>query len=876
MNKLNKKMEIMKSNIKRKKNKNPKTHINAEGKVVKRKISGKKIAKFILLAFFVLCILGLFTIGLFFGYIIIKSPKFNPEDLYNKASSVLVDKDGNEYAHIGSEVRDIVDYDQLPEVLVDAVVATEDSRFFQHNGFDLPRFAVATIKQLLGNSSAGGASTLTMQISKNKLTSTTDTGIKGIIRKFTDIYLSIFKIEKTYTKQEIIEFYVNSNYLGSGANGVEDAAKAYFNKDVSELNVSEAAMIAGLFNAPDYYDPYKNPDGCEQRRETVLYLMKRHGYITEDEYNIAMKLTVDIILNPEQATTGTDYQGFINTVVEEVIDKTGNNPYDVPMKIYTTMDASQQAHMESIMNGTYSGYKWQNDVVQGGIAVLDAKTGAITAVGAGRNRTARSYNYATDIKAQIGSTAKPLYDYSLGIEYKDWSTYQIFVDEPWGYANGTTNVKNWSLNYKGFVTMRQALVDSINIAAIKAFQSVDNKTRVSWVQSLGLHPEIEDGMIHEAHALGGYNGESPVSLAAAYNAFANGGYYIEPYSFTKIEYLDGSADDYEYKYSANKVMSEETAYMMTNMLISVAKGTGFSAFNVNGVTYAGKSGTTNLDDATIKAWNLPSKAVADIWAVGYTDKYTIAAWYGYDNMSSTYYNTFGSQQNYRLFCAAAKGVFTEQSNFVQPDGVTTVQLEKGWYDATLPSEYTPASMITTEYFKKGTEPTTVSDRYSKLSDVTNLKATKSSDGTKVKLSWSGITTPHAIDMDYLKSYFGAVYKNADWGVNAATTRYNENMSQLGTIVYKIYENNNLVGTTSDTSIELTPTSSSANYVVKTSYTVFTANASDGVSVSVSGINTSTGTTTTCTGGTVKDNKCVCPDGTTETTDESGNVTCKKN
>src|SRR5574344_2700258 len=230
---MKKKFKIFKKNVERKIKHKEHYEINKDGK----KVIKRKILKMILLLIIILCIAAMLTLGAFFAYIVIKAPTFDPDALYDTESSVLYDKDGNEYARLGTEVRDIVSYDQLPEVLVDSIVATEDSRFFQHNGFDLPRFLVASLKQLLGNSSAGGASTLTMQISKNKITDpdlVKDSGMTGIIRKFTDIYIAVFKIEKTYTKQEIMEFYVNSNYLGAGVNGVEDAAQVYFGKSVSE------------------------------------------------------------------------------------------------------------------------------------------------------------------------------------------------------------------------------------------------------------------------------------------------------------------------------------------------------------------------------------------------------------------------------------------------------------------------------------------------------------------------------------------------------------------------------------------------------------------------------------------------------------------
>ncbi len=797
-----------------------------------------KIIKIVLLVFLVMCILGLCAIGLFLGYIVKNAPEFSPSALYDAEPTVVYDKNGDEAARLGEKIRSIVSYEQLPQTLIDAIVATEDSRFFQHNGFDIPRFVKATMLQLIGKSDAGGASTLTMQISKNKLTkkdSSEDSRIQIFLRKFTDIYMAVFKIEKSYTKEEIIEFYVNSNYMGAGTFGVEDASQVYFGKSVSDLSLAEAAMITGIFNAPDYYDPYNNPEACEQRRETVLYLMKRHGYINDAEYKAALELTVDKIIKPEKENKNEKYQSFIFTVVDEVIKKTGYNPYQTPMKIYTTMDPDMQEHIDKLLAGELDDYAWENDKVQAGIAVISAKDGSIAAIGAGRNRTALGYNMAVDTKRQIGSTAKPLYEYGLGIEKLNWSTGKIFVDEPWGYTGVDNEIKNWDYKYKGFISIRDALVDSTNIPALKAFQSIDNDIRVPWIESLGLHPEMEDGLIHEAHALGGYNGESPLSMAAAYNAFASKGYYTTPYSVTKIEFNDGS-NPYEYKHAMDKVMSEETAWMVTNILLDVAKE---NFKYVNGVNYAGKSGTTNLSEEDLKYWNLTDKDVADLWAVGFTDKYTIGTWYGYESLKDGH-NRFASGQNYRLFQAVAKGVFTEQSEFKKPDGVVAVELEVGCYEECLPSEFTPKNRIITEYFKKGYEPTEVSDRFAKLANVENLKANVIDNN--VVLSWDKIPTPHAIDMDYLNAYFGNAYQNTKYpenAENAAIARFKENTSILGTIVYKVYEQVgdklNLIKTTDENTVSIKATKANPTYVVKTSYTVFENNISDGASIKVNDI-----------------------------------------
>ena len=282
----------------------------------------KKYKKTLILS--IIAILGILFLTLvlaFALYIIISSPNFDKNLLYKKESTVLYDKDGNEFARIGSENRVLVKYEQLPQVLIDSIIATEDSRFFQHSGFDAARFLKASAGQLMGKSDAGGASTLTMQVIKNTYTNSTDHGIKGIVRKFTDIYMAVFKLESSYTKEEIIEFYVNSQWLGydgdlnySGIFGVEQASQYYFGKSVTDLNLVEAALMAGLFQNPTYYNPYKFPERAQKRRDTVLNLMVRHGYISKEEAEEAKKITVASTLVKRDAEKVNDYQAFIDYV----------------------------------------------------------------------------------------------------------------------------------------------------------------------------------------------------------------------------------------------------------------------------------------------------------------------------------------------------------------------------------------------------------------------------------------------------------------------------------------------------------------------------------------------------------------------------------
>ena len=258
---------------------NTKGNLNAFKKRFKKGNLREKILIIVMLV-----LVSIFILGFAFAiYIIVSAPDFDANSLFTKNSSILLDSEGNEIARLGTENRERVTYDDLPEVFVDALVATEDSRFFQHNGVDLARFLKATIGQLAGNSGAGGASTLTMQIAKQRINGYEASGIKGIVRKFTDMYMSVFKLEKTYTKEQIIEFYVNIPNLGSGSYGIEQAAQTYFNKSISEVNLSEAALLVGLFQAPSAYNPINYPEKAEARRNQVLNLMKRHGYINDEE-----------------------------------------------------------------------------------------------------------------------------------------------------------------------------------------------------------------------------------------------------------------------------------------------------------------------------------------------------------------------------------------------------------------------------------------------------------------------------------------------------------------------------------------------------------------------------------------------------------------
>ena len=705
----------------------------------------KKTIKIIVMILLALTILGLIGVSAFLVYVVKQAPDFKEEMLKSKEATIFYDSEGKEYAKVGLELRENIEYDQLSEVFIDALVATEDSRFFQHNGFDLMRFVKAAVGQAAGQGDAGGGSTLTMQLSKNVFTTKEAKGFAGIVRKFTDIYISIFQIERNYTKQQIIEFYTNIHSFGKNIFGVQEASQYFFGKDAKDLNLSEAAILAGMYQAPSTYNPFDHPQAAEKRRNTVLYLMERHGYITKEERDMASKIPIESLLTTT-ATSKNPYQPYIDLVCQEVKDKYGVDPYSTPMLIYTNMIRSNQDGINKIMDGK-SSFKWKDDDMQAGIAVIDSTSGKINAIGSGRNKSgAKSYSFATfDAKSQrqIGSTAKPLFDYGPGMEYNNWSTYTPFVDEPYTYSNGK-KINNFDGAYKGQITLRQALSGSRNVPALKAFQQVDNKKIVDFVTSVGITPEISDGMIHEAHAIGAFTGSNPLAMAGAYQIFSNGGYYYEPYSVSKIIFRDSDSEPVEYSAPKIKIISESTAYMITDILKAVPNGTTKAGLSKD--HFAAKTGTTNVDSATKKKRGLPSSIVRDYWIMGYTHNVVIGIWIGYEELNKTHYLNYNYDggKRHQLLNQVAKVCFKHDGkDFTRPSSVVTSKVEKGSNPPKLPSANTPSDQILTELFKRGTEPSEVSTKYLSVGAPTGLKVTF--NGSYASLSWNGIPNPDYID-----------------------------------------------------------------------------------------------------------------------------------
>lgn len=817
MKKRSSKASNIANNIKAKTNDVKRKVIKGTNNTSKRKVSKKKK---MILNILIICVIAFASLmAVFFAYIIVKAPKFDPNNLKFTQMSELYDTEGNIITKMGNENRTEISYDDLPEVLIDAIIATEDSKFFQHNGFDLARFMKASMYQLVGKN-GGGASTLTMQIAKNNYTSTESKGFEGITRKFTDIYLSIFKIERKYTKKEILEFYVNDSYLGNGAYGVEQASLNYFGKSVSELNLAEASFIAGLFQSPTYYNPYNYPERAEGRRKTVLYLMQRHGYITEEEKEIAENSPITSYIKKTQ-TSGTysEYQGYIDTVVEELENEYDLNPYTTPLKIYTAMNRSKQDFVNKVMNG--EAWKWENENAQAGVVMTDSASGEVLAVGAGRNKNSeRSYNYATMTNRQIGSTAKPIFDYGPAVEYLGWGTVNYIDDTPTTYSDGT-KISNSDGGYKGRLPLYQALGLSRNVTALKTFQQVSkeagNDKILKFASSLGITPEVDkNGKIHEAHSIGSFTGStkkeesrnSPMTMAGAYQAFSNGGYYIKPHTIKKFVYKD-TDEVVETKSAKTRVMNDSTAYIINYSLNwSATEGLAKSAAGISGVQTAAKTGTSNFDEATRKRYRLSNKAVNDLWVCGYTPKQTITFWYGYDSITKGHSTTSSWSTRDKFYRNLAENLFDKDgSSFARPSSIeevsvirNSIPLKKALYGGVVGC------------FRKGTGPDeTGTEQAEQLPSVSGV--TSSISGNTVHLKWNGISAEDMVNLNFDDSY--------------------------GTLGYDIYVKDGsggsevYVGTTTSTSYTHTTSYSNPVYVIYTAYSNYKTNRSKGVEHKVS-------------------------------------------
>ncbi|HGZ3813785.1 TPA: penicillin-binding protein PBP1A [Streptococcus pneumoniae] len=594
-----------------------------------------RIAKYVSICFLTLFITAVMLGGGIFLYYVSKAPALSESRLVATTSSKIFDSKNELIADLGSERRVNAQANEIPTDLVKAIVSIEDHRFFDHRGVDTIRIIGAFLRNLQNNSLQGG-STLTQQLIKLTYFSTS-TSDQTISRKAQEAWLAV-QLEQKATKQEILTYYVNKVYMSNGNYGMQTAAQNYYGKDLRELSLPQLALLAGMPQAPNQYDPYSHPEAALDRRNLVLSEMKGQGYISAEQYEKAINTPITDGLQSLKSVNS--YPAYMDNYLKEVIDQveqeTGYNLLTTGMDVYTNVDQEAQKHLWDIYNSDqYVSYP--DDDLQVASTVVDVSNGKVIAqLGARHQASNVSFgtNQAVETNRDWGSSMKPITDYAPALEYGVYdSTASIVHDVPYNYPGTDTPLYNWDHVYFGNITIQYALQQSRNVTAVETLNKVGLDRAKTFLNGLG----IDYPSMHYANAISSNTtesnkkyGASSEKMAAAYAAFANGGIYHKPMYINKIVFSDGS--EKEFSDAGTRAMKETTAYMMTEMMKTVLTyGTGRGAY-LPWLPQAGKTGTSNYTDEEIEKYIKNTGYVApDEMFVGYTRKYSMAVWTGYSN-----------------------------------------------------------------------------------------------------------------------------------------------------------------------------------------------------------------------------------------------------
>lgn len=594
-----------------------------------------RLIKYLSISFLSLVIAAIVLGGGVFFYYVSKAPSLSESKLVATTSSKIYDNKNQLIADLGSERRVNAQANDIPTDLVKAIVSIEDHRFFDHRGIDTIRILGAFLRNLQINSLQGG-STLTQQLIKLTYFSTS-TSDQTISRKAQEAWLAI-QLEQKATKQEILTYYINKVYMSNGNYGMQTAAQNYYGKDLNNLSLPQLALLAGMPQAPNQYDPYSHPEAAQDRRNLVLSEMKNQGYISAEQYEKAVNTPItDGLQSLKSASNYPAYMdNYLKEVINQVEEETGYNLLTTGMDVYTNVDQEAQKHLWDIYN-TDEYVAYPDDELQVASTIVDVSNGKVIAQLGARHQSSNvsfGINQAVETNRDWGSTMKPITDYAPALEYGVYdSTATIVHDEPYNYPGTNTPVYNWDRGYFGNITLQYALQQSRNVPAVETLNKVGLNRAKTFLNGLG----IDYPSIHYSNAISSNTtesdkkyGASSEKMAAAYAAFANGGTYYKPMYIHKVVFSDGS--EKEFSNVGTRAMKETTAYMMTDMMKTVLTyGTGRNAY-LAWLPQAGKTGTSNYTDEEIENHIKTSQFVApDELFAGYTRKYSMAVWTGYSN-----------------------------------------------------------------------------------------------------------------------------------------------------------------------------------------------------------------------------------------------------
>lgn len=648
------------------------------GKKPKKK--KKKSGKIWFYSIFFAIVLGIVAAIVGYSAIIINGERLLAEhgDKLNFGeASIIYDADGVEIARLYdvAENREVAEFSEIPQIVLDAFVATEDRRFYDHSGLDFISIGRALVKDVIARSAVEGGSTITQQLAKNVFLSAD----KTVFRKATEASIAV-ALENQMSKEQILTMYLNRIYYGRGIHGIKAAAEYYFDSELEDLELWQAATLAAMPKAPNRYNPISNPDASFERRAVVLQLMYDQDYITKEEMDKAKAVQY---VQPEHGEkyTNSKYTAFIDFVVDEAIDVTGLTEEELRVggfSIYTTLSTAAQDAMDTqFANSENFEESVDDELAQGSMIIIDHANGEIKALSGGRDYVKKGWNRVTK-KRQPGSSYKPLIAYGPALESGNFTPSTILNIDRTCFGKYCPSDK-WGATA---VSMQQALQDSRNLAAVWLLNAVGIKQADEFATKLGVG--LNDSEYNLASALGGLEkGFSPLEMATAYSVIANDGKTVDPHTIRSIK--GKNYDEYTYKAPKSEQLIKPTtaAYLTQMMQMVVEAGTGKQAKIDRPV--AGKTGTTQHGLPDYKG-----RENRDVWFVGYTAEWTAAVWMGYDNTDAQHLLKKGSSQAASLFAKVMKPALASipKQNFekVEEEPVEVIKPEMGQLSYTLDEE----------------------------------------------------------------------------------------------------------------------------------------------------------------------------------------------
>lgn len=662
----------------------------------------KKKTGIILLAV-LLCAVLVLMVCAYFIFDMANWQNLDPSRLHGLAqTSSLYDSHEELMSEIrGTENRTLISLTDIPRHTQLAFIAAEDLRFYEHKGIDFYRILGALRSNLKSGTLAEGASTITQQLAKLTHLSAE----KTIRRKLEEIHLAL-QIEQAYSKDEILEFYLNTVYFGRGAYGLQAAARAYFDIDAADLSLSQSASLAATIKAPSAYAPHTNPENNRTRRLYILSTMAEHAFITQEQYEAAKSESIWVLASQKNAELRSWYVDEVLRESSELLQLSVDEIISSGYSIYSAYSPELQSAADRVYSdrSLFPANASDGTPMQSAMAVIDTQDGAIRAMIGGRDYSIqRGLNRATQMRRQPGSALKPLAVYGPALEL-GYTTASVLLDEKTSFSGGYTP-QNAGDRYYGRVTMRTAIRNSLNTTAVRLLEEIGIPTAIQYLNKMGIPTEESDQNL--SLALGSMtHGVTPVELAAAYVPYANGGLYYQPHCVERIVSSSGEVV-YQRSDSGKRVISEQNAYLMTSLLQSVvSNGTGTRMLSAN-TPVAGKTGTVSMSGGN-----------RDIWMAAYNTELSVAVWMGFDQTDAKHKipnGITGGKNTASVAAAFFKQVYADKDKpqFSAPDGLVWLTLDKRAItdrgSVMLAGKLTPDAQKISEVFTASNRPYAVSD-----------------------------------------------------------------------------------------------------------------------------------------------------------------------